>query len=65
MKCPLGPAKDASCEDRIGSGRPRARTGVIYVDMGYWAMCMVLTHLSRREVVPSLFVSIHPTHTVE
>ena len=27
----------ASCEDRIGTGPPRARTEVIYVDLGYWA----------------------------
>ena len=26
------------CEDRIGTGPPRARTQVIYVDLGYWAI---------------------------
>jgi len=26
------------CEDRIGTGPPRARTEVIYVDLGYWAI---------------------------
>ena len=26
------------CEDRIGTGPPRARTEVIYVDFGYWAI---------------------------
>jgi hypothetical protein len=26
------------CEDRIGTGLPRARTEVIYVDLGYWAI---------------------------
>jgi len=26
------------CEDRLGTGPPRARTEVIYVDLGYWAV---------------------------
>jgi len=26
------------CEDRIGTGPPWARTEVIYVDLGYWAI---------------------------
>jgi len=26
------------CEDRIGTSPPRARTEVIYVDLGYWAI---------------------------
>ena len=30
---PLG-----ACEDRLGTGPPRARTEVIYVDLGYWAI---------------------------
>ena len=29
---------DNLCEDRIGTGPPRARTEVIYVDLGYWAI---------------------------
>ena len=28
----------ARCEYRIGTGLPRARTQVIYVDLGYWAI---------------------------
>jgi len=31
-------AVDSWCEDRIGTGPPRARTEVIYVDLGYWAI---------------------------
>jgi len=27
-----------ACQDRIGTGPPRARTEVIYVDLGYWAI---------------------------
>ena len=26
------------CEDRLGTGPPRARTEVIYVDLGCWAI---------------------------
>jgi len=26
------------CEDRVGTGPPRARTEVIYVDLGHWAI---------------------------
>ena len=26
------------CEDRIGTGPPRAETEVIYVNLGYWAI---------------------------
>ena len=29
-------------EDRIGTGPPRARTEVIYVDLGYWAISAAL-----------------------
>ena len=28
----------AQPEDRIGTGPPRARTEVVYVDLGYWAI---------------------------
>jgi len=28
----------AECEDRIGTGPPRARTEVIYVELGCWAI---------------------------
>jgi len=31
-------AKWLQCEDRIGTGPPRARTNVIYVDLGCWAI---------------------------
>ena len=31
------------CEDRIGTGPPRARTEVIYVDLGYWAIASVFS----------------------
>jgi len=30
-----------SCEDRVGTGPPQARTEVIYVDLGYWAISVV------------------------
>ena len=33
----IGPTA-GGCEDRIGTGPPRARTEVIYVDLGYWAI---------------------------
>ena len=26
------------CEDRVGTGPPQARTEVIYVDLGFWAI---------------------------
>jgi hypothetical protein len=29
------------CEDRIGTGPPRAKTEVIHVDLGYWAISAV------------------------
>ena len=32
------PPSAISFEDRIGTGPPRARTEVIYVDLGYWAI---------------------------
>jgi len=32
------PSAKTSCEDRLGTGPPRARTDVIYVDLGYWAI---------------------------
>ena len=25
-----------SCEDRVGTGPPRVRTELVYVDLGYW-----------------------------
>ena len=31
-------ADPACCEDRIGTGPPLARTEVVYVDLGYWAI---------------------------
>ena len=30
--------RQVMCEDRIGTGPPRARTEVIYADLGYWAI---------------------------
>ena len=30
-------ATGLQCEDRIGTGPPRAKIEVIYVDLGYWA----------------------------
>ena len=32
------PLYAATFEDRIGTGLPRARTEVIYKDLGYWAI---------------------------
>ena len=33
----------ACCEDRLGTGPPRARTEVIYVDLGYWVISGSIT----------------------
>jgi len=35
---------ELECEDRIGTGPPRARTDVIYVDLGNWAISGSTSH---------------------
>ena len=35
------------CEDRIGTGPPRARTEVISVDLEYWAISVLMAGLFR------------------
>ena len=39
------PAARLACEDRIGTGPPRARTEVICVDLGYWAVSGIILGL--------------------
>ena len=38
-----------SCEDRIGTGPPRARTEVIHVDLKYWAISQLGLYPLQRE----------------
>ena len=46
----------SSCEDRIGAGPPRARTEVIYVDLGYFGLDPPKTVLTLQYVDPSFRV---------
>ena len=41
------------CEDRIGTGPPRARTEVIYVDLGYWLVGNKFISVQRPQRQPS------------
>ena len=36
------------CEDRIGTGPPRARTLVIYADLGHWTQGDIGAHMYRE-----------------
>jgi len=38
-----------TCEDRLGTGPPRARTEVIYVDLGYHKTCAIELLVRRVE----------------
>ena len=44
----------AECEDRIGTGPPRARPEVIYLDSGYWAIPRSINQKGNRPLWRSL-----------
>ena len=56
-----------TCEDRIGTGPPQARTEVIYVDLGYCVTCVSLlgtiSHL-RKTIMMSGLDGSGAVHTV-
>ena len=42
-------AEEGRCEDRIGTGPPRARTEVIYADLRYWAFSRYSANKERAQ----------------
>ena len=53
---------ESVCEDRIGTGPPRARTKVIYVDLGYWAISIRSSQVALRDR-RELFECVRPEGT--